>query len=526
MCKDLNLTWGSTFKLLGINFDSDLAYMDNNFYKKLQEIRNIYKNWKYRYLTPMGKITVIKSLALSKLSDVAMVCPHLKANILKELNSLSFQFLWNNKPDRIKRSEAVLPIEKGGLGMVDIDRFWQSLKLSWIRRLLNTKCVWEKILSLNLLYNGYELSDLWTAGPAMLSEISSKISNEFWKETFQAVGYISTKNQSLFPQNFLNFNIFNNDLFSINGNYLCRKQFNTLWSRKLVLAGDYYDLSLNPPKLLSKQEFNKVHNIEIDFLSYHRITKAMEAAKIVLNQKTFSENLSDYQMPRLPALARLCTLQAKGCQSFYKTLMLEQSLNCNTANSEAKWHQILKTTYSVIFWDKAWQGIKKSVVSNKAKWFYFQCLKYILPTNLSVSKYKNSQDPKCSFCSEHDEKIESLLWECQKVREFWTLVNDILKELTPTFQLKQKEALFTYANSPSWSALNTVLSLSRYFIWIKKFGNKKLDVLSYKNFMRTEIWYSAKVHKKRFNDGILPEDWIWVCNTFGVEIHSNIEATI
>ena len=37
--KELNLTWSSSFRLLGIDFDSDLAEMDTNFRKKIEEIR-------------------------------------------------------------------------------------------------------------------------------------------------------------------------------------------------------------------------------------------------------------------------------------------------------------------------------------------------------------------------------------------------------------------------------------------------------------------------------------------------------
>ena len=39
LCEELNLTWDDSFKLLGIEFDSDLAKMDTNFFKKMQDIK-------------------------------------------------------------------------------------------------------------------------------------------------------------------------------------------------------------------------------------------------------------------------------------------------------------------------------------------------------------------------------------------------------------------------------------------------------------------------------------------------------
>ena len=113
LCPDLKLIWADNFTLLGIEFDSDLANMDTNFKKKFEVIEKMYKSWLYRKLTPLGKITVIKSMAFSQLSHVVLVCPHLESEVANKLNKLSFQFLWSNKPDRMKRVETILPINQG-----------------------------------------------------------------------------------------------------------------------------------------------------------------------------------------------------------------------------------------------------------------------------------------------------------------------------------------------------------------------------------------------------------------------------
>ena len=116
-----------TFKLLGIEFDSDLARMDTNFQAKIEEIRRLYNCWLYRHLTPLGRVTVIKSLALSKLTHVVLVCPHMAQEYVKELEKMSFSFLWKGKPDRIKRSIVVCPYEKGGLKVPKILIFLKDL---------------------------------------------------------------------------------------------------------------------------------------------------------------------------------------------------------------------------------------------------------------------------------------------------------------------------------------------------------------------------------------------------------------
>ena len=71
-----------------------------------------------RNLTPFGKITVIKTNILSK-------CIHLMTSIetsetfLNATHKLLFNFLWDNKPDKIKRSSIICDYASGGMKMID-----------------------------------------------------------------------------------------------------------------------------------------------------------------------------------------------------------------------------------------------------------------------------------------------------------------------------------------------------------------------------------------------------------------------
>jgi hypothetical protein len=91
---------------LGIEFSLDLNRITEiNFSKKIKELSAILKSWQHRKLTLMGKITVIKSLALSKLVHLLTALP----NLAHELTSLFYNFIWNNKPDRAKRNTSYMP---------------------------------------------------------------------------------------------------------------------------------------------------------------------------------------------------------------------------------------------------------------------------------------------------------------------------------------------------------------------------------------------------------------------------------
>ena len=123
LCPDLKLKWSKTFTLLGINFDNKLVNMQSNFNDKLDKVEKLLCNWSYRYLTPFGKVTIVKSLGLSKISHIALVIPNPNKNMLKRLNTLFFQFIWDKRSEKVNREDSKLPIQKGGLGMPDILKF-------------------------------------------------------------------------------------------------------------------------------------------------------------------------------------------------------------------------------------------------------------------------------------------------------------------------------------------------------------------------------------------------------------------
>ena len=82
-----------------------------NYNEKTENIRKLLSCWKYRRLTLLGKITVLKSLAASN------------HHAIKEINDMFYHFLWNGKGDKIKRKVMINEPEYGGLKMIDLYLF-------------------------------------------------------------------------------------------------------------------------------------------------------------------------------------------------------------------------------------------------------------------------------------------------------------------------------------------------------------------------------------------------------------------
>ena len=84
----------------------------------------------------MGKTAILKALALSQIVYVLSSLPTPKG-VIKEIHALLYNFLWDNKGDKIKRTEMINDYSKGGLKMIDIASFNQALRMKWVKSYLD-----------------------------------------------------------------------------------------------------------------------------------------------------------------------------------------------------------------------------------------------------------------------------------------------------------------------------------------------------------------------------------------------------
>ena len=58
-----------------------------------------------------------------------------QTNIEKKLKC--FKFIWDGKPDKVKRNTMIGNFEMGGLNMIDIGSYVASLRASWVSRFVS-----------------------------------------------------------------------------------------------------------------------------------------------------------------------------------------------------------------------------------------------------------------------------------------------------------------------------------------------------------------------------------------------------
>ena len=102
-----------------------------NYGIQIPKVIALIQQWR-RFLTPIGRVNVIKTLVIPKLHHLFISIPNPKKEIISLLCKAMFEFLWNSKVDKVRRNVITQDYFSGSQKMVDINSFIISLKWSWI----------------------------------------------------------------------------------------------------------------------------------------------------------------------------------------------------------------------------------------------------------------------------------------------------------------------------------------------------------------------------------------------------------
>ena len=126
-------------KLLSITITKDQSVSEEyNFRPRLKAMETILKQWSRRKLSLKVKITVINALAISLLCTHPTTVLNTPANILHEINSILYTFLWDGKRPKIPAKVMENSVKFGGLKMPNIFLKVKAWQLSWLTRAIKS----------------------------------------------------------------------------------------------------------------------------------------------------------------------------------------------------------------------------------------------------------------------------------------------------------------------------------------------------------------------------------------------------
>ena len=411
LLQEENLCWEKgIFNVLGIKFSLDLHEMIKiNYDDKIKSIKSLLKQWSKRILTPYGKITVIKTLALSKITHLLISLPNPPENIIKEIESMFFKFLWSNSPDKIKRSVIIKQYAAGGLKMVEFRSFMHSLKLSWLRRLLTEDKKWKNIIE-NTFPDLYNFSKF---GIDFTERDLKEIKNPFWKDVFNAWVLFGRKVEVTTWNDFLAQPLWFNPLVKVGGKTICYKK---MVKKNILFIADLVD---DKGHFLDYNYIRNSLNTNINFLDFQGLILALITLRNNLNITTEETNLTK---PFCPIIPQIITQDKKGCQRLYNVF----SKNKQKPISERKWNVELNLPEN-FKWNQFHKLTQHITLDTNLKYFQYKLVHRILATNTFLTKIGIKNNKKCSFCKLFDETLSHLFIECDIVQNFWKSVLDWVK---------------------------------------------------------------------------------------------------
>ena len=136
----------SEFKILGIKFSTNHEQLSTlNFANRIQELKTVIKVWSWRNLSYQGKNLLMKSLGISKFVYAGQNI-EIDQNVINETQKIIWNFIWDNKPVKVKREVMQQEIKNGGLNIINLEWMIDALKINWINRLQEENSLTRKIL--------------------------------------------------------------------------------------------------------------------------------------------------------------------------------------------------------------------------------------------------------------------------------------------------------------------------------------------------------------------------------------------
>lgn len=168
--------------MLGICFNiMEADKTVDNVTEKLKTVKNILSCWGYKDITYIRKTTVIKTLALSILVQALTALPTPPPNILRDIQNTLYNFLWDGKPDTIKRMIILNYHEEGGLQFPHVEFFCKSLKMSWLKKWIDPMNISPRKTLLLIFIAKYGDDRVLYLNSEGLGYVSKKV-NPFWRD--------------------------------------------------------------------------------------------------------------------------------------------------------------------------------------------------------------------------------------------------------------------------------------------------------------------------------------------------------
>jgi hypothetical protein len=469
-----------SIKALGVHICLDKKKMIQlNYEPVIEKIKNSIKFWQNRGLTEQGKIVIIKTLLISKLVYAINVIPSPPEEKIKEIEDMLYKFLWDNKPDKIKRDTLIGTYEDGGLKMPDLMSKIKSLKTAWMVNLAKKEGNWK-----NYMKDKLPLKDpnYFMECNIIYADIPNKPSKEdFWSEVLinwciLNREHSNKKDWSL--EDIYQENLWWNSRIKVNKKVVEYREWGEKGIKKVC------HLLNNQGTWLGHSELQDKYNIKTPFTKLLGIQSAIKESWGDITKMDITE-----PDPKGNRLVDKLGTKKKESQVLYWMLVDKKKKPPTT--KRLKWEKDLEEEIPIRDWQRHLITSRKLNESTKLQTWTYKYNMRIIPYNTRLHEMGLVPSPICNFCSKEPETIHHLYWSCSEI-----LV--IRKHLENQFGIKINKKLGLLGlNNKEYNKIPGLymhLHLARYYIHLCKCRGETPKTIGYTNLIKsiqTKDWGTA-----------------------------------
>jgi len=464
------IAWTSDpIKTLGVYFGHDVKEkLRLNWESRIDKMVQCVEQWKRRKLTLLGRITVVKSLILSKVIYLAQVmeCPD---EYVKKINKVIFNFIWMGKRDKIKRNSMIMCREEGGLNMTNFRLQDKALKAKMLQRILSNQPIemWKKI---PMHYIGQFKSLILHLESCPDKDIFDSVKMPAYYREVISAWYACKKNDK---NNMSNVSIrqqiiWGNSKIKCNG----RKLWYKSWIRNdIIYVNDIFD---EHGEFKEKQLFETIAekgNIIMEmYVVKNAITSSWKEILICEPCKLKIKHPPDIYLFVKNKKVKISDVQSS--KTFHACL-----ININKENPSIQAHWKVAFQEKNIVWSNIYFEKLRNVNEGRIVSFNFKILSNILATPQKLCKWKIEESSLCHLCFSEG-TTEHMMLECAYFVKYYKCMSMLLAKMGFHNVCFNMYTLVCghKANVVEYRTLNLILNIiffNVYKCWVKVKINRK-----------------------------------------------------
>lgn len=475
-------------KILGVIMGEDERKAEGTMWENiLGEIERRLLFWRRMGLTIKGKVLILNVLMVSKLWYI-LYTSSMPMWMEGKLKKCFLDFLWEGKPPRIAFNTILGQVDKGGLGLIDVEQRKNSLRVKMIKKYLDdgNNVDWKRTMGYFInKCSHFNLGDniLWMRTRNWMMEGIP----EFYKEMMRAWGKILTNVHYNLQgrESILNQPLFLNNHILNQGKEILFKKW---WEVGITKVRDIlyeFKEGFLPEQFIvdamqeAKEDFNRQ-----EIRNKYEILKTAipkEWIKKIENMEEEKEEKDIYvRMGENLYGLKECTIKNFYC--FFRDAVFKKPI------ANEYWSKILNDVEE----KQIWGNINGKLVQAKLEELEFFIRHKVVFTDVILSKIGMEENAICKVCKDGDENFLHLFFNCNQLEDFKNkcenLILSLRGERNDTFERLRVFMLGIEKKCKNKECINLLVILMKSAIWERRLIAKKENHV-------IDVWY---VFKRKF----------------------------